>query len=163
MRMVRPRNILCARAVSDRNDTLRNHLPRVGPNNVHAQNFPCLLLDEHLHEPLRVHVGLGARVGQERELADLVGHTRGFEVLLRLPDPRDFRVGVHDRGDGVVVDVSVRRGEVLGGCDACARVSCGERVKSGTVNEPSSSALCANIGPKVTSPMHLMPPTFVLN
>ena len=51
-------------------------------------------------------VGLGARVGGEGELADLVLDALGLELLLGLADPGDLGVGVDDRGDDVVVHVA---------------------------------------------------------
>lgn len=69
------------------------------------------------HQTLGILVGLCTRVGRERELADLVRDTGVLQLLLILSDPCDFRVRVHDRGDSIVVDVSVARLDDFDGGD----------------------------------------------
>ena len=51
-------------------------------------------------------VHLGPAVGGEGELADLVGHARGLQLLLGLTHPGHFRVGVDHAGDDAVVHVT---------------------------------------------------------
>jgi hypothetical protein len=69
-------------------------------------------------DSLGVLVGLGPRVGREGVLSNLVLDPGRLELLLVLADPRDLGVGVDDRGDGVVVDVSVAVLDDLDGGDA---------------------------------------------
>jgi hypothetical protein len=66
-------------------------------------------------DSLGVLVGLGPRVGREGVLSNLVLDPGRLELLLVLADPRDLGVGVDDRGDGVVVDVSVAVLDLDGG------------------------------------------------
>ena len=56
---------------------------------------------------LGILVGLGSRVGSEWVLSNLVLDTGLLEFLLVLTNPRDLWVGVNDRWNGVVVDVTM--------------------------------------------------------
>jgi len=105
--MRRPRHILRTRTILNRQHALRNHLTRIRSNNMRAQNPVRLLLRQDLHEPFRIQVGLGTRVGREAEFPDFVRHAFFLQLLFCLANPGDFRMRVDDGGDGVVVDVSV--------------------------------------------------------
>ena len=83
-----------------------------------TQNLISFLLGNNLHESLHVLVRLGPGVGSERELSNLKLHALTLQFLLRLSDPRNLRMRIYDRRDGVVVDVSVTRFEVLHSGDA---------------------------------------------
>lgn len=107
MSMRRPRHILRTRTILNRQHALRDHLTRIGSNNMRAQNPIRLLLRQDLHEAFRVQVGLGTRVGREAEFPDFVGYAFFLQFLFCLAHPGDFWVRVDDGGDGVVVDVSV--------------------------------------------------------
>ena len=78
-----------------------------------TQNLVSLLLSNNLDESLRILVRLGPGVRSERELPDLKLHALLLQILFRLSDPSDLRVGVHDRWDGIVVDMPVTRLEIL--------------------------------------------------
>lgn len=78
-----------------------------------TQNSVSLLLGDELDLTLRVQVRLRARVGREGELANVVLHTAGLELLLGLANPSDLRVGVHNRGNRMVVDMTVASLDVL--------------------------------------------------
>jgi hypothetical protein len=100
---------------------------------VHAKNLIRLLLHDKLHKAVRVVVGLGTRVGNERELADLVFDAFLLEVFFRTADPcdlfvpqqlssnekkksvsqTDLGVSVDDGRNGVVVDVAMASLDVL--------------------------------------------------
>ncbi len=127
-------NILRAGTVLDGEDTLSDHLTGVRTydttpcekntilsrkerltDDVNAKNTVSLSLSQELNLTLSIEVGLRTRVGRERELADLVLDASSLELLLGLADPSDLRVGVHDGGDGVVVDVPVTLADVLDG------------------------------------------------
>jgi len=76
-------------------------------NDVDAKDLVSLLLGNELDHTLSVEVGLGSAVGKEGEFADLVRNTSSFELLLVLANPSNFRVGIDDRRNGIVVDVTV--------------------------------------------------------
>jgi len=61
---------------------------------------------EELAKTLSVVVGAGTTVGLEGELSNAIVDSLALEFLLRLSNPSDLGVGVDDRGNGVVVDVS---------------------------------------------------------
>jgi hypothetical protein len=70
-----------------------------------------------LNHSLSIQVGLSSRVGAEWEASNVVGLSSGLNLLLGLPNPGSFRVGVHDAGNGAVVDVPVSLADVLNRCD----------------------------------------------
>ena len=82
-------------------------------DDVHPEDAVRLRLDEELDLTLGVEVRLGARVGEEREAADLVLDAVLLEFLLRLADPCDLGVRVHDARNGAVVHVTVPAVDVL--------------------------------------------------
>jgi hypothetical protein len=110
-------NVLSRRAVLERKSALSDHLAGVRANNVHTEDTVGLSVSEELHKSVRVGVGLGAGVGAEGERAGLVLDAGLLELGFVLADPGDFGVGVHDAGDGAVVDVAVVLGDVLDGGD----------------------------------------------
>ena len=113
-----PGNILRAGAILDSKDALRDHLTSIGANDMHPKHAVRLRLGDELDGALSVEVRLRARIGRKGELADLVLDARGLELLLRLADPGDLGVRVHDGRDRVVVDVPVALGDVLDRGDA---------------------------------------------
>lgn len=118
VRMTRPRDVLRAGAVLHCEDRAGDHLTRIGPDDMHAEDAIRVRLDEELDDTLGVEIRFGAAVGDEGELAGFVLGAGGFEVSLGLTDPGDLGVGVDDGGDGAVVDVAVACLEVL--CDGDA-------------------------------------------
>ena len=117
MRMRSPSHILRRRPILQRQRPLRNHLARIRPHNMNPQDPVRLRVRDELHQTLGIEIRLRAGVGGERECADFVLDAFGFEVCFGLADPGDFRVGVHDGGDGVVVYMAVVFGQVFDGCD----------------------------------------------
>ena len=89
-------------------------------DDVHAENAIRLLLGEEFDLALRVQVRLRTRVCSEGELADVVFHTLGLELLLRLTDPRNLGVCVDDGRDRVVVDIPVAALDEFNRGDTCA-------------------------------------------
>ena len=87
-------------------------------NDMYAEDAVRLRFHEELDLALGVQVCLGARVGDEREAADLVLHAVLLEFLLRLADPRNLGVRVHDARDRVVVHMAVPAVDVLRRGDA---------------------------------------------
>lgn len=113
MSMACTSNILSASTVLNRKNTLSNHLTSIGADDMNTKYTVGLLLSDNLDGTLSVQVGLGTRIGSEGELADLVLDAGGLELLLGLANPGDFGVGVDDRGNGMVVHVSVSGLDVL--------------------------------------------------
>ena len=105
-------------------------------HDVHTQNFIGLGIGQSTSQtrwcrPVRVR---GHWPGTGTEPA-LYRHALGLQLLLGAAHPGNFGAGVDHPGNGVEVDVSVS----------------GLRSRSATAT-PSSSALCASIGPRTTSP-----------
>ena len=115
MSVARPRHILRARAILKRQRALRNYLASVGTNDVDAQYPVGLGVREELDHAIGIEVGLGTRVCREGELANLVLDTCSLELLLGLADPSNLRVGIHNGGYSLVVDVAVTLADVLNG------------------------------------------------
>lgn len=110
-------DVLSRGTVLESKSALSNHLAGVRADNVHTEDTVSLSVGEELDETFRVGIGLGAGVGAEGERAGLVLDAGLLELGLVLADPGDFGVGVHDAGDGAVVDVAVVLGDVLDGGD----------------------------------------------
>ena len=108
-------NVLGRRTVLESESALGDHLTGVRADDVHTEDTVGLGVSEELDETVGVGVGLGAGVRAEGEGADLVLDAGLLELGLVLADPGDLGVGVHDAGDGAVVDVAVVLGDVLDG------------------------------------------------
>ena len=65
---------------------LGDHLAGVGADDMDAEHPIGVCVGEDLDEAVRRAVDLGAAVGGERELADLVGDPGGLQLLLGLAD-----------------------------------------------------------------------------
>lgn len=128
-------NVLGRCTVLKGKSALSDHLTGVGADNVHTEDTVGLSVGKELDETLRVGVGLGARVGAEGERADLVLDTGLLELSLVLADPGDFGVGVHDAGDGAVVDVAVVLGDVLDGGNGLLLSLVGKHGAEGAVTD----------------------------
>lgn len=115
--VTRPGDILATGTVLERQHALGDHFSGVGSNDVDTQDAVRLCVSEELDQTVGVEVGLCSRVGGEGEGADLVLDALLFQLGLVLAYPGDFRVGVHDGWDGVVVDVTVVLGDEFDGCD----------------------------------------------
>lgn len=114
--MARPANVLSASSVLQCKRSLCNHLTGVRTHNVDTQYPVGLSIGEELHHTLGVEVRLGTAVGAEGKGADLVLHALLLEFGFVLADPGNFRVGVHDGWDGIIVDVAVVLGDEFDGC-----------------------------------------------
>lgn len=110
-------DILCACSILQRKRSLSDHFSCIGSDNVDSKNTICLSIRQELHKTVGVQVRLRTGVGRERECADLVLYARFFELRLVLAYPCDFRVRVHDGGNGAVVDVAVAFCDVFDRCD----------------------------------------------
>lgn len=130
-----PGNILGRSTVLESENTLSNHLTGVGADNVNTEDTVGLLVGEELDHTLGVEVGLCARVGGEGEGTDVVLDAGLLELGLILTDPCDLGVGVHDGGNGVVVDVAVSLGNVLDDGDGLLLGLVGEHRTEGAVTD----------------------------
>lgn len=111
-------NILAGGTVLDSKSGLSDHLTGTGSDDVDTENAVGLSVSNELNNTLSVKVGLGTGVGAEGEGADTVLDTGGLDLGLVLANPSDLGVGVHNAGDGSVVDVAVTSLDVLNGGDS---------------------------------------------
>jgi len=81
---------------------------------VHAEDTICLGVRQHFDEALCIASPQRTAIGHERYLTGLVGNAFGFELLLGLADPGDFRIGVDNPGDEVEADVASLAGHQFG-------------------------------------------------
>jgi hypothetical protein len=128
-------NVLSRGAVLESKGALGDHLTGVGADDVHTEDTVGLGVSEELDQAVGVGVGLGARVGAEGEGADLVLDAGLLELGLVLANPSDLGVGVHDAGDGAVVDVAVVLGDVLDGGNGLLLGLVGEHRAEGAVTD----------------------------
>jgi hypothetical protein len=108
-------NILGGGTVLDGKGSLGDHLTGTGTDDVNTENAVGLGIGDELDKTLSVEVGLGAGVGAEGERTDTVLDARCLDLSLVLANPGDLGVGVHDAGDGGVVDVAVAGLDVFDG------------------------------------------------
>ena len=111
--MARPGNVLGGCAVLQSESSFGNHLASIRSDNVNTQQAVGLRIGEHFDHTLRVEVGLRSGVGAEGEGSNSVWDLLVLEFLLALADPSNLGVGVHDGGDGCVVDMAVSLLDVL--------------------------------------------------
>ncbi|MNE01767.1 hypothetical protein D3C80_942170 [compost metagenome] len=88
---------------------------------MNAQDAVGLGIGDHLDEAGGVVGSHGAAAGGEGEGADVDLDAFGLQGLLGLADPRDFRVGIDDRRDQVIVHLGFVAGDALGDHDALFR------------------------------------------
>jgi len=68
---------------------------------------------------LGILVRLRPRIRRERVLPNLILDTRHLQLFLVLPHPSDFGMCINDRGDGIVIDMSMAALDDLHGRDGC--------------------------------------------
>lgn len=108
-------NVLGGGTVLNGESGLSNHFTGTGADDVDTENAVSFGIGDELNNTLGVEVGLGAGVGAEGEGTDTVLNTGGLDLGLVLADPSDLGVGVHNTGDGGVVDVAVTSLDVFDG------------------------------------------------
>jgi hypothetical protein len=118
MSMCRPCDVFSTGTIFNRKHTLRNHFTRIRPDNMDTQDLVGLSFGQELDESLRVQICLCPRIGTEHELPNFVLDSFRLQVLFRLADPRNLRVGVDNGRDGIVIDVPVPGLDVLNRSDA---------------------------------------------
>src|ERR1700722_3874048 len=97
---------------------LADHVAGVGAENVHAEHAVGLGVGQDFHESFGGQVHLGAGIGGEGKFADVVGDTGGFELFFGFADRSDFRIGVDDVRNDVIVHVASLAGKDFGNRDA---------------------------------------------
>ena len=90
---------------------------------------------KELDHTLGVEVGLRTGVGGEGEVSNVVLDAGLLELLLVLANPGNLGVGVHDGGDGAVVDVAVALSDVLDGSDSLLLSLVGKHGAEGAVTD----------------------------
>lgn len=108
-------NVLRGSTVLDGEGGLSNHLTGAGADDVDTENAVGLGIGDELNNTLGVEVGLGAGVGAEGEGTDTVLDTGSLDLGLVLANPSNLGVGVHNAGDGSVVNVAVASLDVFDG------------------------------------------------
>src|SRR6185437_3953258 len=106
MRVAGASDVLRGGTELDRERGFGNHVARLCAQDMHPKYAVALGVGDHLGEAVRRGDSLGAGIGGKGELADLVGDAGRLEFFLRLADARNFRRGVDDSGDRIVVDVA---------------------------------------------------------
>src|SRR5690349_4259380 len=105
MRMTGSRDVFRARAELDRDRELRDQITRARTDHVRAEDAVRRRVGEDLDAALDGTERLGPPVRLVRKHPLLVRRARALELVLRFTDARDFRGGVDDARDGIVVDV----------------------------------------------------------
>src|SRR6185437_5073971 len=78
-----------------------------------AEHAIAALIGQDFDEAFGIGVGARSGIGGEGELADLVGDTGRFEILLRAADRGHLRPGVDDAGNGIVIHMALLAGQRL--------------------------------------------------
>ena len=99
-------------------DAFRHQIRGDVRHDVRAEDAVRLRVGNKLHETHRVIRGESATIGGERKFADTHFHAFFFREIFRDAGPRDFRVGVDDSRNDVVVHVSRFAGDHLDASDA---------------------------------------------
>lgn len=138
MRMTRPPDILTRRPILNRQHPLRNHLPGIRSHDVDPQYPVRFRVRDELDHAFRFQIRLGPRVRREGETPRLVLYPLLFQFRFVLPHPCDFRVRVHDGGNGVVVDVTVALFDEFDGRDTFFFGFVGEHGAKGAVADDTN-------------------------
>src|SRR5690606_17046363 len=93
--------------------TLLHQFCRARPDHVHTQHTVRLGTGDDLDETGGIVGRHGTPAGGEGEHADIDFDAFGFQLLLVLADPGRFRMGIDDRGDQIVVHLSLVTGNEL--------------------------------------------------
>lgn len=133
--VARPGNVLAGSTVLDGEGGLGDHLTGTGADDVDSENAVSLGISNELDDTLSVEVGLGAGVGAEGESANVVLDTGGLDLGLVLANPGNLGVGVHDAGDGGVVDVAVALLDVFDDSDGLLLGLVGQHGAEGNVTD----------------------------
>lgn len=118
MRMTRPPYILTTSSILQRQHPLRDHLTRIRAHNMNPQNPIRFRIRNKFNHPFRFEIRFRPTIRAKRESARFIFNALFFYLCLVLPDPGDFWMGIHDAGDGVVVDVAVAFGDVFDAGDS---------------------------------------------
>jgi len=113
--MTSPGHILSTCTVFNGEDTFSNHLTSIWANNMDTKDLIRFLFCDEFYKPISIQIGLGTRVGSEAEFANIVFDAFSLEVLLCTADPGNFGVCVNNRGNGIVIDMTMSRLDVFDG------------------------------------------------
>jgi hypothetical protein len=116
--MARTRDVFGRGAEFHGDGGLRNHVAGIDTNHMDAEHAVGLGIGQDLHEAIGGEIDLGAAIGAERKLADIVGDAGGFELFFGFSDGRDFRIGVDHIRDGIVVHMARLPDQMPGTLDA---------------------------------------------
>src|SRR5262249_58146205 len=86
--------------------SLGDHIAGVRADDVHTEYAIGLGIGENFHKTVGLEIRLGAAIGGEGKLADIVGNAGVFQFLLVFADRGDFGIGVHNVRDNIVVHVA---------------------------------------------------------
>lgn len=131
--MARPAHILTASSILERQGPLRNHLARVRSDDMDPQDPIRLGITDELDHTVRLEVGFCPAIRAEGKGADFVFDPGLLQLGFILSNPGDFWMGVHDAGDGVVVDMAVAFGDVFDAGDCFFFGFVGEHGAEGAV------------------------------
>jgi len=118
MRVADAREVLARCAEFHRDDAFGNELGGIRPDDVHAEDPIRCGIGENLDEAGRVAERACTAVGGERKAPRAVSDTRGFELLLRLPDPRNLGRRVDHPRHRIEIDMPVLSRDALRDGDA---------------------------------------------
>ena len=104
--MTGSRNILRRAAEFDNSHNLLNEISGIRTNNVATEDFVRLRIRQDFHEPVRIAVAPRPAIRHERKPTGFVRATCCFQFLFRFADGGDFRPGINDTRNGIVVDVA---------------------------------------------------------
>lgn len=151
-------NILGRGAVFHSEDTLCNHFASVCAQDVDAKHFVCLSASQNLNQTLGVLNGSCARVGAEWEHSLSVWGASLLQFFFSLSYISNFRVGVDDTWDTIVVDVTAFSEDVLNSSDALLFSLMGEHLSLSSITDSVNArdlGLPVVVGNNLTTFVHL--------
>ena len=87
-------------------NNLLNEISGIRTDNVTTEDFVRLRIRQDFHEPVRIAVAPRPAIRHERKLTGFVRAACFFQFLFRFADGGDFRPGINDTWNGIVVDVA---------------------------------------------------------
>ena len=106
MRMAGQRDVFGRGAELHGHAIFSNHFADARADQVHTEDFVCAFVGEDFGKAFGFVIDLRPTVGGEREFADFVGTSFGLQLLFGLADAGQFRPGVDDVGNQVVIDLA---------------------------------------------------------
>jgi len=100
-------NIFSTSTIFHGKTSFSNHFTGVGTHDVNTKDSVSLGISDNLDETIGIIVGTGTGVGNEGVATSLELNTGLLQFFFVLTNPSDFRVSIDDRGNNIVVDVTV--------------------------------------------------------